>query len=131
MVNNCFKPYSDGNAYFTGSKTVTFPIKYDLANVVISGVDPSYPYTGSKYEPSVTVKGSDGNPVPSDKYQIVYGENTNAGKGSVTVLPKSGQEDAVTGSKTVEFNIMGLDISASTIGGIDQKLRIHRRIDYT
>lgn len=107
------------NTYFTGSKTVTFPIKYDLANVVISGVDPSYPYTGSQYKPSVTVTGSDGNPVPSDKYKIEYGENTNAGKGSVTVSPATGQEDAVTGSKTVEFDIVGLDISASTIGGID------------
>lgn len=107
------------NTYFTGSKTVTFPIKYDLANVVISGVDPSYPYTGSQYKPSVTVTGSDGNPVPSDKYKIEYGENTNAGKGSVTVSPATGQEDAVTGSKTVEFDIVGLDISGSTIGGID------------
>ncbi|MCR5145583.1 MAG: fibronectin type III domain-containing protein [Lachnospiraceae bacterium] len=108
----------NSNPYFTGSKAVTFPIKYDLANVTVSGVEPSYPYTGTQYKPAVTVTGADGNPVPSDKYKIEYGENINAGKGSVTVSPAAGQENAVTGSKTVEFDIVGLDISAATISDV-------------
>ena len=48
-------------------------------------------YTGSQLKPAVTVKGDSGKTLVLNRdYTVTYGENTNAGSGSVTVKAKAG-----------------------------------------
>ena len=65
----------------------------------------AYAYTGSKIEPAVaSVKDGDTVLTKDTDYTVSYGENINAGIGTVVITGKSA---AYVGSKTVEFKIEG------------------------
>ena len=61
-------------------------------------------YTGSKIEPAVTVTGDGQTLVQGKDYIVEYGENTNAGIGTVTVKAKDGGNYSFA-DVTKEFNI--------------------------
>ena len=67
-------------------------------------------YTGSKIEPAVTVTGDGQTLVQGKDYIVEYGENTNAGIGTVTVKAKDGGNYSFA-DVTREFNITAIAAS--------------------
>lgn len=83
-----------------------------LANAVVTLNPASATYTGSQLTPGVTVTDDLGNAVASSNYEVVYGENTNAGTnaGTVTITGKGNY----TGTKTATFTINPAQITLDT-----------------
>lgn len=98
-------PATAANGNFTGVKTATFKIvNKAVADLDVTLEKSSYEYTGSKVEPTVTVKDGEKVLVKDTDYTVTYGENTNAGTGTVTI---TGKGASYVGTKTVEFAING------------------------
>ncbi len=74
--------------YTIGRKSIT-----DIATIAAI---PDQVYSGSKLTPDITVQG-----LNATDYDITYGDNINAGKGTVTITGKGNYKD----SKSIEFNI--------------------------
>lgn len=100
----------DGSNY-KGSKDVKFDILYDLSSAVVTGVNSRYDYNGSAHKPTVTVSCS-GKELSTSEYSVTYGENTEAGVGTVTISPKASY---VANSKTVSFEIVGISMLTTTV----------------
>lgn len=91
-----------------GEKTVSAEFEItkpsiERATVTISG---TYEYNGNAHNPAsetITVKVGEQNLAPSEDYTISYGENIQAGKGTVTITGVEGSRYG--GSKTIEFDI--------------------------
>ena len=94
------------NSNFEGTKTVTFKIvNKSVSDLTVILEKDAYAYTGSKIEPAVaSVKDGDTVLTKDTDYTVSYGENINAGIGTVVITGKSA---AYVGSKTVEFKIEG------------------------
>lgn len=96
---------------YEGTKTVSLTVEQALIKLVtVSGVNTSYPYTGSQINPnniSVTLNGVNISP---DDYTITYGENTNAASGGTITLTPSASNN-FTGEKVINFAIDPIDIS--------------------
>ena len=112
-----------GKGNFTGTATGTFTIdQASLGDVTIAPIA-DQAYTGDQITPAVTVTFNDA-AVSTEDYNVVYGENTNAGEnaGTVTLTSKnknfvtSTDEDATT-KKTATFNIVA---AAAAITATDQ-----------
>jgi len=93
------------------SFTVTIAPKTVTAAVSVEPT--SYTYTGKAIEPTtVTVK--DGKTViPASEYTVTYGNNTNAGKATVTVKDRDGGNYVVSGTAT--FTITKAELSGVTV----------------
>ena len=93
------------------SFTVTIAPKTVTAAVSVEPT--SYTYTGKAIEPTtVTVK--DGTTViPASEYTVTYGNNTNAGKATVTVKDQDGGNYVVSGTAT--FTITKAELSGVTV----------------
>ena len=93
------------------SFTVTIAPKTVTAAVSVEPT--SYTYTGKAIEPTtVTVK--DGTTViPASEYTVTYGNNTNAGKATVTVEDQDGGNYVVSGTAT--FTITKAELSGVTV----------------
>ena len=93
------------------SFTVTIAPKTVTAAVSVEPT--SYTYTGEAIEPTtVTVK--DGTTViPASEYTVTYGNNTNAGKATVTVKDQDGGNYVVSGTAT--FTITKAELSGVTV----------------
>lgn len=94
------------NSCFEGSKTVYFSIvNKSVSDLAVTLEKNAYPYTGSRIEPAVvSVKDGDTVLAKDTDYTVSYGENINAGTGTVVITGKSA---VYAGSKTVEFKIEG------------------------
>lgn len=98
-------------------------LTYKITPKIVSKIDiediAAQTYTGNKLEPSVTVTINDETqPLADTEYEVTYGENENAGIGSVTVL--LGSNYSYTGDEqlTKTFTINPKTISAGyQIGG--------------
>ena len=89
-----------------GSGTST--LKKDLSKATVTIAAGSYIYNGTQWKPGVaSVVWSDGvttvNPVGDASYTVEYGENVNAGNGTVTITAAA--ESDYTGSVTGTFTI--------------------------
>ena len=74
---------------FTGEKVVTFKIKAKAITPVVT-VTGSYEYTGDPIAPTYTVKITSGGAVlPTDQYDAVVSNNTNAGNGNIKITAKA------------------------------------------
>lgn len=102
----------NGIGNYTGQIITPFTITpADLDNVVVTGVNTTYPYTGSPIEPPINVT-LDGNAVSSNDYTLAYGTNTNVNSGgTITLTPSS--NDNFTGQKVTNFTITPIDISTA------------------
>lgn len=85
----------------------------DISKVSIGSID-DQTYTGSAFEPEVTVKDGSITLTKDADYTVSYSGNTNAGTAKVTV---NGQGN-YTGTKTATFAIKPLSISEAKIGDI-------------
>ena len=103
----------NGSAY-GGSKEVDFTIaKADLANVEIGAIA-SQTYTGSQIKPTPIIVTFNGDVVSENEYTISYGENINAGEGTVTLTSKN-KNFSTTNTKQETFTIEQFDITSATL----------------
>lgn len=111
-----------GKGNFTGEKSTTFRIGQAITNEeqfeiscpsLTDGTE--FVYTGSAYRPAVTVKRIMGSSTKSlaegTDYEVVYGENTNAGTGTITVTGIG----VYTGTWEAEFTIEPRNLSDSAV----------------
>ena len=86
-------------------KTVKFNVTpFSLNNASVNAIEDQV-VTGSQIKPAVVVMNGDVRLVEGYDYEVVYGENTAVGEGTVTIKALSSNKD-YTGSKTVTFNIV-------------------------
>ena len=98
---------------FTDEKAVTFKIKAKAITPVVT-VTGSYEYTGDPITPTYTVKIISGGAVlPTDQYDAVVSNNTNAGNGNIKITAKAnGNYSFSEVNKT--FTIAAKDVSGLT-----------------
>ncbi|WP_322354184.1 BspA family leucine-rich repeat surface protein [Paratractidigestivibacter sp.] len=87
-----------------------------IAGAQIGGVPASCTYNGEKVEPKVTVTLDGKRLTEGADYTVLYGANTDAGTGSVTVTGTGGY----TGSASASFTIKQAAISGARVSAADQ-----------
>lgn len=101
-----------GAGNYTGEISKDFTIQpADLGNVVVTGVNSNYPYTGSQIAPAITVT-QNGQNITTADYTLAYGANVNAPQGTITLTPTANGN--FTGQKVITFTIDPIDISTAT-----------------
>ena len=105
---------------YTGSKSVNFVVvKRSLENATISGIQPSYSYTGEEIALTYKVTDSDGKElVEGTDYTVSFSPSPvkNAGKYILTITAK--ENGAYTGSKSVGFVVFKQSLDNATVSGI-------------
>ncbi len=69
-------------------------------------------YSGSELKPSVVVKDASGTVINPSEYTLAYSNNTDSGKGTVTITAKAGSSKCA-GSVTKQFTINKANISSA------------------
>ncbi|MBR4425596.1 MAG: S-layer homology domain-containing protein [Oscillospiraceae bacterium] len=100
-----FTKQADGS--YTASKTFPATLGKDAATVTVGDIA-DQTYTGAQITPSVAIS-TDPALVEGTDYTVSYGENVNAGTGSVTVSPVTSSEYAFE-AVTKEFNILPVTV---------------------
>lgn len=114
-----------GTGNMAGKKTLTFNIaKADLSKATVEAIDPQ-PYFGVPVEvkPKVSILARDGKTpvvVGEDQYDLDYTDNNKVGTAKVTLTAKDNAN--VSGSLTVEFEIVKPDIKYATIAPVDDQV---------
>ncbi|MGV8083942.1 MAG: hypothetical protein AB2L09_09975 [Coriobacteriia bacterium] len=90
-----------GKGNYTGTKTVTFSIKQNIASTTVDAI-PDQTRTGSAITPAVTVKDGDTTLVKDTDYTVSYADNVNVGTATVTITGAG----SYAGTKTATFNIV-------------------------
>lgn len=116
---------NDKNGFY-GTETAEFRITVDTGALTVSGVEANYLYRGTAIEPEITVGFGDVLLTPAD-YEVTYGSNTNAGKGTVVVKGKGAYAGFV--SDSIIFDILPQDIRSLTI--LDGKSNVIADREYT
>lgn len=100
----------NGQNSYTGTKTVTFAISDDFSDAFsVTGVAPSYTYTGEDIEPAVFV--TDGAVLTLDKdYTVSYENCRDVGTATITITGIG----SFSGTRTVSFEIVPRNISAAS-----------------
>ncbi len=80
-----------------------------IASIKMSHID--YSYRAKEIKPTVTVRDSNGNIINSSNYTLSYANNTQVGKGTVTITFKGNY----SGSKVRRFNILPKRITVSSV----------------
>lgn len=90
---------SDPLAYFRIYKT-------DVNSLYVDGVNKNETFTGSQIRPEIKVYSDKKkkNLVDPSNYEVIYGENTKTGKGTVTIVGK--ERTDFGGKKEIKFNIL-------------------------
>lgn len=104
-----------GTGNCTGTVTKHFNIvPRSISGVTISGLDASYPYTGSAITPAVTVTDGTMTLVKDTDYTIAYSNNTALGTATITLTGKGNYKD----TKTTTFAVVaGAASGTVTISG--------------
>lgn len=92
---------------YTATKTFPATLGKDAASVTVGDIA-DQTYTGAQITPAVTVN-TDPALTENTDYTVTYGENVNAGKGSVTVSPVASSEYTFE-AVTKEFNILPVTV---------------------
>ncbi|MDR2920085.1 MAG: hypothetical protein LBV72_12055 [Tannerella sp.] len=102
-----------GIGNYTGRLNPEFTVlPANLDNVVISGVNGSYPYEGTQIAPAIGVT-LNGQRITSADYTLTYGDNTTvADGGTITLTPSDNKNFA--GQKVVNFAIAPVNLSTAT-----------------
>ena len=119
-----------GKGNYKGELTQNYTRRFDLnggeVTVVVGGPsggtngtgDTGYTYDGQPVEPSVVIQAGNQTLEEGTDYTVTYGENTNAGGGTVTIVP--GPSGILTGNVTVNFTIDRASIEDGQISGITE-----------
>lgn len=99
-----------GQGNYTGTCEKTFQITKSISACTIDEITGTFAYSGTAYEPTVTVKDGEKTLKLDEDYTVSYTDNTKAGQATVTVTAKEGSN--YTGSKTATFDIAKKEIHA-------------------
>ena len=105
-----------GIGYYTGTKTVNFAIKKDIANATVSAVADQI-YTAFAIKPELTVMDGDKALVLDTDYYVDFSDNKNVGTASVTIQGIR----SYMGTKTITFNILQRSLNDASIDPISDK----------
>ena len=99
---------SAASNYNTATKTVNVTVQDSLADAEVVLGDYNHTYSGGKIQPPVTSVICHGKSLEENThYTLAYGDNTNAGKGTITFTGKDGTY--YIGEKTISFDIEKAD----------------------
>ncbi len=101
---------ADGNTFYVGQASATFNIKYNLGKATISGINSSYEYKGSAWEPAPSVTIGTTTLSPGTDYVVTYANNENVGTATLTITAPSGSE-TTKGSNATTFKITPIAIN--------------------
>lgn len=105
-----------GTGNYTGEVTKSFEIaKADISSATISDIDSPVGYTGTAYEPEVTVTFNGKELALDTDYTVAYTNNVNAGEATVTI---TGTGAHFKGSVEKHFTITAADLSGCTFAPI-------------
>ena len=105
-----------GTGNYTGEVTKSFEIaKADISSPTISDIDSPVGYTGTAYEPEVTVTFNGTELALDTDYTVAYTNNVNAGEATVTI---TGTGAHFKGSVEKHFTITAADLSGCTFAPI-------------
>lgn len=105
-----------GTGNYTGTVTKSFEIaKADISSATISDIDSPVGYTGTAYEPEVTVTFNRTELALDTDYTVAYTNNVNAGEATVTI---TGTGAHFKGSVEKHFTITAADLSGCTFAPI-------------
>lgn len=105
-----------GTGNYTGEVTKSFEIaKADISSATISDIDSPVGYTGTAYEPEVTVTFNGTELALDTDYTVAYTNNVNAGEATVTI---TGTGAHFKGSVEKHFTITAADLSGCTLAPI-------------
>lgn len=105
-----------GTGNYTGTVTKSFEIaKADISSATISDIDSHVGYTGTAYEPEVTVTFNGTELALDTDYTVAYTNNVNAGEATVTI---TGTGTHFKGSVEKHFTITAADLSGCTFAPI-------------
>ena len=105
-----------GTGNYTGTVTKSFEIaKADISSATISDIDSPVGYTGTAYEPEVTVTFNGTELALDTDYTVAYTKNVNAGEATVTI---TGTGTHFKGSVEKHFTITAADLSGCTFAPI-------------
>lgn len=105
-----------GTGNYTGEVTKSFEIaKADISSATISDIDSPVGYTGTAYEPEVTVTFNGTEQALDTDYTVAYTNNVNAGEATVTI---TGTGAHFKGSVEKHFTITAADLSGCTFAPI-------------
>lgn len=105
-----------GTGNYTGEVTKSFEIaKADISSATISDIDSPVGYTGTAYEPEVTVTFNRTELALDTDYTVAYTNNVNAGEATVTI---TGTGAHFKGSVEKHFTITAADLSGCTFAPI-------------
>ncbi len=106
--------------YYTGERTITYNINYNLNSATITGVDKAYVYQGSAIEPQPVVNCKGKVLDKNVHYDVTYTDNDKAGKAKLTITPVGAY---VIGSREISFDITkaGLADTTITYDGLSQE----------
>lgn len=117
----------DTDYYFGGTATKEFEITRKKVIPIVSGYDESYPYTGEKITPeiSVTLEGEEIPFVKGEDYTVEYGDNINAGeeKGIITIK-SADTSNYIFDDIKEKFNITAKEL-------LDSEVEVPEKIGYT
>lgn len=99
-----------GQGNYTGTCEKTFQITKSISACTIDEITGTFVYSGTAYEPTVTVKDGDKELTKDADYTVSYTDNTKAGQATVTVTAKEGSN--YTGTATAHFDIAKKEIHA-------------------
>ena len=105
-----------GTGNYTGEVTKSFEIaKADISSATISDIDSPVGYTGTAYEPEVTVTFNGTELALDTDYTVAYTNNVSAGEATVTI---TGTGAYFKGSVEKHFTITAADLSGCTFAPI-------------
>jgi hypothetical protein len=105
---------------YTDSKTVSFSVvKLNLENSVVSGVSPYYFYTGDEIDLSYKVTDSEGKLlIEGTDYTASLNNAPVKDVGDYTITIAATKDGVYTGSKTVSFSVVKLNLENSVVSGL-------------
>ena len=104
-----------GIGNFSGETTKTFQITKSLSACTIEPITGTFVYSGTAFEPTVTVKDGDKPLTQDTDYTVSYSGNTKAGTATVTVTGQGNYTGSVEKNFTIKPQHIGIDTSKNTI----------------
>lgn len=101
---------ADGTNYYIGQKSVEYKIKYNLGKATISGINSSYEYKGSAWEPAPSVTIGTTTLSPGTDYEVTYANNLNVGTATLTITAPTSSA-TTKGSNAKTFKITPIAIN--------------------
>ena len=106
-----------------GSTDVAVIVGGNLPGGAVNGTGSmSFTYTGESIRPAVNVKAGNQTLAGGTDYTVSYGENINAGTGSIIIQPST--NSLISGNRTISFIISARSIADGEISGVTEPVNL-------